>query len=115
MIRVGAFEMDDRGGIVGPAEYMADPDGFAQIKARMESGTSSVFNYACVGSSVESAALVATQTHYAEWLGRRQLAARFAVVRASQEATVAEVRAQRAREAATYAAKRRAMRKAGGA
>lgn len=93
---VGSFTMDSSGAVSGPAEYMADEQGFAMVRARIEGGSSAVFNHGVMqpGATVEAATLVAVQTHYAAWRGLRECMARTAAARASQEATAAEVRAQ---------------------
>lgn len=74
---VGSFSIATDGTVTGPADYMACPSGFADIKEKMESGRSAVFNF---GGSI----LVAVQTHYAAWRGTRDMALRFEAVRGDE-------------------------------
>lgn len=84
---VGRFSMDANGTVDGPSDYMVSPTGFAAIRARIEAGSSAVFNFAATDKgSIPLATLVAVQTHYAEWSGMLRFdSAREAIVRASQK------------------------------
>jgi len=99
MTTVADFSMDSNGSVVGPAAYMESPTGFQEIKAKIESGRSAVFNYSTgtLGNPVELATLVAVQTHYAGWKGMQEFVARQAMVRESQLAAVAQHKASKAR------------------
>lgn len=71
---VGSFTADAAGNIVGPRDYMEDPDGYAACMARIEAGNDAVFNYGAQsrpGAATVELVLVAVQTHYAGWVGLR--------------------------------------------
>ena len=77
MTKVGAFQIDN-GAVLGPAEYMNDPKGYAARIADIEAGRDAVFNYGAANNPMSltlTLVLVSLNTHYSAWLGIRRTAA----------------------------------------
>jgi len=71
--KVGRFTLDEHGRVAGPRVYMEAPDGFAAVKADIEAGRSTVVMMGPAGTPFNTLVLVAIQTHFAGWLGAREL------------------------------------------
>ncbi|MGH9821658.1 MAG: hypothetical protein ACREDR_00145 [Blastocatellia bacterium] len=73
--QVGQFKIEG-GTLYGPSRYMAE-QGSAKLDAILD-GEDVVFNVGCtIAPDIETAILVAMQTDYAGWIGKRQFLASF--------------------------------------
>jgi hypothetical protein len=78
------------GVVTGPADYMQEY-GYKRLR-RIEAGEDVLVTYGLkhgLSPNVETAILVSLQTDYARYLGEKQVLARNAAARASQEAFLA--------------------------
>ena len=76
---VGEFTLETTSGqITGPAAYVRER--LTEVLDEIKAGRNVCFNYGLSASpNVETALLVAIQTDYAAWHGRRQFIAQFAI------------------------------------